>query len=117
MLRNFGIKEMKPEVAQIWKDALDRLKRAEKHLAAGEIDVAKTEAKNAATSGLVAIMLFLRGREDDKKQSMKASEEALIEGFFEDWEKDCPKPQDYIAKALRILMRFSDLSENRLPFE
>jgi hypothetical protein len=108
---------MIPEVAKIWKDALDRLKRAEKHLAVGEFDFTKTEAKNAATSGLVAIMLFLRGREDDKKQSMKASEEALIEGFFEDWEKDCPRPQDYIAKTQRILLRFSDLSENKLPFE
>lgn len=108
---------MKPEIAEIWKDSLDRVKKAEEYFAAGEFELVKSEAKNAATSGLAAITLFLRGCEDDKKESMKASEEALIEGFFEDWENDCPRPQDYIAKTQRILMRFSDLSENKLPFE
>ena len=108
---------MKPEIAEIWKDSLDRVKKAEEYFAAGEFELVKSEAKNAATSGLVAITLFLRGREDDKKAAIIASEEALFEGFFEEWEKSCPRPQDYIAKTRKILTRFSNLSENELPFE
>jgi hypothetical protein len=108
---------MKPEIAEIWKDALDRVKKAEKYFATGEFELVKSEAKNAATSGLIAITLFLRGREDDKKAAIIASEEALFEGFFEEWEKICPRPQDYIAKARKILTLFSNLSENELPFE
>jgi len=108
---------MKPEIAEIWKDSLDRVKKAEEYFAAGEFELVKYEAKNVATSGLVAITLFLRGREDDKKAAVIASEEALFEGFFEEWENICRRPQDYIAKTRKILTRFSNLSENELPFE
>jgi hypothetical protein len=41
---------MIPEVAKSWKDALDRIIKAEKHLTAGAFDLAITEAKNAALS-------------------------------------------------------------------
>jgi hypothetical protein len=106
---------MKPEIAKSWKDALDRLKKAEKHLTAGDIELAITEAKNAVLSGHVAIMFLLRGREDDKK----AAEVCLDQESFEDWEKTCSRPQDYISKAKKLLRRFSNLSppENKLLFE
>jgi hypothetical protein len=108
---------MKPEIAEIRKDALDRVKRAEKYFVAGEFEFVKSEAKNAATSGLIAITLFLRGREDDKKAAVIASEEALFEGFFEEWENICYRQQDYIAETQKILTQFFNLSENELPFE
>ncbi len=106
---------MDPKIDEIWKDALDRLKKAEKHLTAGESDLAKSEAQNAATSGQVAITLLLRGRKDDRK----AAEVGSDQEFFEDWQKTCSRPQDYIAKVRKLLRRFSNLSptENKLPFE
>jgi len=58
---------MDSKIFEIWYDAINRLKIAEKHLAAGEIELAKTESKNAATSGQSAITLLLRGREDDRE--------------------------------------------------
>jgi hypothetical protein len=112
---NKGVQIMNPEVAQIWNDALGRLKKAEELLIKGETELAKTEAKNAATSGQVAITLLLRGREDDRK----AAEVGTDIEFFQDWEKICSRPQDYIAKTRKLLRRFSNLSppENKLPFE
>lgn len=106
---------MDPKIDEIWKDALDRLKKAEKHLAAGESELAKSESQNAATSGQIAITLLLRGREDDRK----AGEVGSDQEFFEDWQKTCFRPQDYIAKARKLLRRFSNLSppENKLTFE
>jgi len=106
---------MDPKINELWKDALDSLKKAEKHLIAGESELAKTEAKNAAASGQVAIMFLLRGREDDRK----VAEVGFDQELFEDWQKTCSRPQDYIAKARKLLRRFSNLSppENKLPFE
>ena len=103
---------MTPEVAKSWKDAFDRIKKAEKHLAAGEFEFAITEAKNAALSGQFAIMFLLRGRGDDRK----AAEVCLGQELFEDWGKT---PQDCIAKAKKLLRWFSNLSppENKLLFE
>jgi hypothetical protein len=106
---------MKLEAAKSWKDALDRIKKAEKHLVAGEFELAITEAKNAALSGQFAIMFLLRGRGDDRK----AAEVCLDREFFEDWEKTCSRPQDCISKVKKLLRRFSNLSppENKLLFE
>lgn len=107
---------MYPKIAEIWNDSLDRLKKAGKHLTAGESELAKTEAQNAATSGLIAITLLLR--EDDKKMFSIALDETFDSSFFE-WGKDCSRPEDYIAKARKFLRNYSNLSppENKLPFE
>ena len=106
---------MKQEIDKSWKDALDRLKREEKHLVAGDAEIAISEAKNAVFSGHFAIMFILRGREDNKK----AAEVCLDQESFEDWEKTCSRPQDYISKAKKHLRHFSNLSppENKLLFE
>ena len=106
---------MDPKIAEIWKDARDRLKKAEKHLTASEGESAKSEAKKAATSGFIAIALLLR--DNDKKTFSIATDEVVDSSFFE-WEKTCSRPQDYIAKARKLLKRFSNLSppENKLPF-
>ena len=106
---------MDPKIDEIWKDALDRLTKAEKHLAAQESELARSEAQNAACSGQIAITLLLRGREDDRK----AAEVATDSELFQNWENTYFRPQDYIAKARELLRWFSNLSppENKLPFE
>ncbi|MFC1739573.1 hypothetical protein ACFL1G_11095 [Planctomycetota bacterium] len=106
---------MDPKITGIWKDALDRLSKAEQHLKMGKSDLAKNEAQNAATSGQIAITLLLRGKENDRE----AAEVGTDAEFFEDWEKTCSRPQDYITKAQKLLKRFSNLSppENKLPLE
>ena len=95
--------------------ALDRFSKAERHLKMGESDLAKNEAQNAATSGLIAITLLLR--EEDKKTFSIALDETLDSSFLE-WEKVCYRPEDYIAKARKLLRHYSNLSppENKLPF-
>ena len=106
---------MNPKIAQIWNNALSRIKKAEELLVTGETELAKTEAQNAACSGQFAITLLLRGKENDRK----AAEVGTDVELFEDWEKTCSRPQDYIAKARKLLKGFSNLSppENKLPFE
>lgn len=106
---------MDPKIAEIWNDALGRLKKAEGHLDIGESELARSEAQNAACSGQIAITLLLRGREDDRK----AAEVATAIGEIMNWEKTCSRPQDYMAKARKLLKWFSNLSppENKLPFE
>jgi hypothetical protein len=105
---------MKQEIDKSWKNAIDRLKKAEEYLAAGDVERAISEAKNAVLLGRFAIMFLLRGREDNKK----AAEVCLDQESFEDWEKTCSRPQDYILKAKKHLRHFSNLSppENKLPF-
>ena len=107
---------MDQKIAEIWGNGLDGLKKTWKHLIAGESELAKTEAQNAATSGLIAITLLLR--EDDKKTLSIISDDLNDRSFF-DWEKDCSRPEDYIAKARKFLGHYSNLStpENKLPFE
>ncbi len=106
---------MESKIARIWDDAINRLEKAQEHLAKGEFELTKIEAKNAATSGQISIILVLRGREDDRK----AAEVGIDPDLYEDWDKTCSLPQDYIAKAKKLLKRFSHLSppENKLPFE
>ena len=110
-----GVQIMNAKIAQIWNDAVDRLKKAEELFSAGKTELAKTESQNAACSGQIAITLLLRGREDDRK----AAEVGFDQEYFEDWQKTCSRPQDYIAKARKLLRQFSNLSppENKLPFE
>ncbi len=107
---------MDPKIAEIWNDSLDRLKKAGEHLTVGESELAKTEAQQAAISGLMAITLLLR--EDDKKTFSIALDETFDRPFLK-WEKDCFRPEDYIAKARKFLRNYSNLSppENKLPFE
>ena len=59
-----GVQIMNAKIAQIWNDAVDRLKKAEELFSAGKTELAKTEAKNAACSGQIAKTLLLRGREE-----------------------------------------------------
>jgi hypothetical protein len=105
---------MDPKIADIWNGALDKLKRAEKHLNEGESELVKSEAKKAARSGQIAIMLLLRGREDDRE----AAEIAFDQELFDDWQKTSSRPQDYITKAKKLLKGYSNLSppENKLLF-
>ncbi|MBW8002289.1 MAG: hypothetical protein FVQ80_09740 [Planctomycetes bacterium] len=102
---------MNPEIAKIWNDSLVRLKKAEEYLTAGESELAKTKAQHAVITGTFAITFLLR--EDDIKTCLIA-----LDDFFE-WEKDCSRPEDYIAKARKLLGNYSNLSppENKLPFE
>ena len=98
---------MKPEIAEIWNDALDRLKKAEQHLSAGEAELAKTEAQNAAVGGLIAITLLLK---EDDKQTFGVALGHTFDGSFLEWEKSCSRPQDYIAKAHKLLKGYANLS-------
>jgi HEPN domain-containing protein len=107
---------MDPKIAEMWNDGLVRLKKAEEYLTAGESELVKTEAQHAAMAGIMAITFLLR--EDDKKTCSIALDETFDRHFFE-WEKDCSRPEDYIAKARKLLRNYSNLSppENKLPFE
>jgi hypothetical protein len=105
---------MKGQIAEIWDDALRRLKKAEEHLKAGESELAKHEAQGAAVSGLIAVTLLLK--EEDKQTFQVAIDHTELDGSFFEWEKSCSCPKDYIAKARKLLKGYANLSlpENKL---
>jgi len=105
---------MDPKIADYWKDALDRLSKAERYLKIGKSDLAKKEAQNAAAFGFGAIILLCQ---EDKKTFSIVLDETFDSCFFE-WEKDCSRAEDYIAKARKLLRNYANLSppENKLTF-
>lgn len=103
---------MNPQIAKSWADAECRLKTAKQYFDVGKLDLAKSEARNAAVCGLIASLFLFDKSENERDIAIKAHFE-----FSNDIETKHHAPKETIEKAYRFLKFLSELSplDAKLP--
>jgi hypothetical protein len=104
---------VKPETVDKWNEALDRFKKAERHMRAGAHDAAKAEARSSAIVGAWATLELVI--ESGDKMPSHVAESPLNEAL-RGWTEESLGPRDCVERARRLLKEFISLSppENKL---